>query len=801
MKNNKKEKILKLLSTIKPYLINTLLALVIFFIALYVNNIAPFGEYTIAKNDSFNQYEPMLFNFIKNIQNGSLTLYSFLNGLGNSTFFNFVYYLSSPINLFATFFKSANSMFLAIITIKLVIAIITSTFYAKKKTNNNFITTIISLSYAFSAWFLTYNQTIMWLDSFIIFPIFQYGLEQLIKESKPYIYIFSLSYIMISNFYIAWMICLYTLVFFIYQTIFTKKSFKEKINNFNTIAISTIIVMLLSFFYIYITYDSFMSIGLYINRVSDDYTSLTILNMIKSFFTGNTIISLTAYDEVFPNIAMSMIFTISLLYYFINNKINKKERLKNLMVFIFIIILLYSKTLNYIMNCFHVPIGYCFRYSFLISFYMIHLFIQNYKNFDHKIDKKIFFILAILVILLIIEIVFKNIETKIFLLNLITLIITTILLILYKNKNIYRYIYTAFIILEILTSAILNINSKMPAIDKNFTYNKEKTTYREIIKNNEQSYIDINLNLYENKNTIRYFSSMQYNKVLFDLQDLGCNTDNKALIELCPNTEIFNTLLNVKTNNEYHLEKIYAVNQSIQGISLNSTDYFENQNLLLKTMTNTENDIIKTVELKPIKNFNNKYKVTKSGTYYIKLKGIYQIITINNVAYTYDKELVKDDNLEVQQINEQLELKLVLEKNDTIEITYPSTEDIENTLTVYYFDEEEFIKKYQLLKDHQITYSLYKESIIEGTINVAEEQIIFTSIPYDKNWKITIDGKEANKVLILNSLLGIECKPGTHKIKLEYKTNYTIPCIISVTTLISLIIKIIIDIRKQKKNN
>ena len=177
-----KKKVSKILTNIKPYIINSFIAVCIFFITLYINDIAPFGKYTLAISDSYNQYEPMLFNFIKNIQEGTLTSFSFLNGLGNSTFFNYVYYLSSPINFLAVFFKSANSMFLAVITIKIIIATITSTFYAKKKTDNNIISTIVSVSYVFSAWFLAFNQSIMWLDAFIMFPLFQYGLEKLMNE-------------------------------------------------------------------------------------------------------------------------------------------------------------------------------------------------------------------------------------------------------------------------------------------------------------------------------------------------------------------------------------------------------------------------------------------------------------------------------------------------------------------------------------------------------------------------------------------------------------------------------------------
>ncbi len=789
-KTNTKEK----KSSLNVYIINILITLTIFLITLIINDVAPFGNKDLAINDAYYQYKPMLFNFIKSIQEGTLSTYSFTNALGNSFFFNFTYYLSSPLNLFAILFKSANSMFLSVVTIKLLMTTVLTTFYAMKKTNNKVISSIIAISYAFSSWFLAYNQSIMWLDSFMMLPLFQYGLEKLMNENKPYIYILSLAFIMFSNFYMAWMICLYTLAYFIFNTIFTKKELSLKLKSFNTITFSTLITMLIALVYIYITYDSFMNIDLYINSVTSDFTTMPLLNILKSIFTGSTMMNLTHYGKTFPNIALNTIFTISLFYYFINSKIDKKDKLKNLLVFIFIIILLYSKTLNYIMNCFHVPVGYNFRYSFLISFYFIHIFIQNYKNFDNKIYKRVYFINALLLILLIVEFVTKNIELNIFLLNLIPLIIYTLYFIFYKNNKFFKYLFPIIVILEIIVSTIINISPNIERTEKDLIYNKETLNYRE---ENSNDPTKLNFQLYENKNVILYFSSMQYNQVVLDLQTFGCETDNKALISSCPNNQVFKTLLNIKPNNEYHLEKLFAANQKIQNISLNEENYFENQNLLLKTISNSTTDTIIKEELSPIKKQKNKYKITKDGTYYLLLDAKYQVITVGNNAYTYNKELVTNKELNAIEVQNTSYLEFELNKNDTIEITYPKEEDILETLPMYYFDKEEFIKIYNDLKDNQINYTSYKDNSIEGTINVEKDQIIFTSIPYDKNWKVTIDGKEVDKLLILNSLIGIECEPGTHTIKLEYKPKYIVPTIISITTLIGLITFMIINHKKR----
>ena len=48
---------------IKPYLVNTLIVVVIFLSVLMLSHISPFGNYIIGKSDAIAQYKPMLYNF------------------------------------------------------------------------------------------------------------------------------------------------------------------------------------------------------------------------------------------------------------------------------------------------------------------------------------------------------------------------------------------------------------------------------------------------------------------------------------------------------------------------------------------------------------------------------------------------------------------------------------------------------------------------------------------------------------------------------------------------------------------
>lgn len=764
---------------LKPYIINTTIIIGLLLITFIINDIYPFGNKTLTLYDAISQYQPMLYNFIIKIKEGILLNYSFNTGFGQPFIFNFLYYLASPLNLVALLFKNPYTMFLSVIILKTILTGIFATFYASKKTNNAFLTTIIAVAYTFSGWYLANLFHIMWLDSFMIFPLFQYGFEELTNNNKSKIYIISLAYIMITNFYMAFMICLYTLVSYLYNIITKKDKYINKIRNFQIIMFSTIVSFLLSFFHIYATYDAFLTMGIPINQPSYNNTTLHVLDLIKSFFCGNVLININANQNTAPNFTLSLIFLISFIYYFFNKKISIKDKIKNIIAFLFIIFLLYSKTLNYIINGFHVPIGYQFRYSFIITFFIIKLFIENYKTFDKKIDKKIYLINLILLIILTILFIFNNMELKNFIFNLVFLLSYTILFLLHNNKNIYKYLFTSIIVIEVLISLILNTNYEMDVTYYNNNFNTEYITYRTENTKNYQ--------LYDNSSSYTSFSSMQYNLLYNDFLTFGISTDNKASITKTDSTELFYMLFNINTNNNKYLEKIYAVNDTIiKDPILPNTTSFANLNSFAEKISGI-NDILTEHIIPATKQGKNTYSyiIDESNTYFIHTYFLnIEEMTINNESFNGNK------------LFEKHQYKIELNKGDIIEISYK--EELENPDLILYIENKEKVNEvYTTLKDNQIKYTTYKDNHLEGTIKVEKNQIIFTSIPYDENWQITIDDKVVKPIKINYNLMGIECPEGTHKISLKYKNNYTIPIIISISTLITFII---VCIYKKKKN-
>ncbi len=87
----------------------------------------------------------------------------------------------------------------------------------------------------------------------------------------------------------------------------------------------------------------------------------------------------------------------------------------------------------------------------------------------------------------------------------------------------------------------------------------------------------------------------------------------------------------------------------------------------------------------------------------------------------------------------------------------------------YYLDTELFREIMPLLSQAELEIKSFNDTEIIGNINVpAGMTTLFTSIPYDEGWRVTVDGVKTEISKTLDSLLSVELTEGTHEIKLYY---------------------------------
>ncbi|MBE6559840.1 MAG: hypothetical protein E7662_01840 [Ruminococcaceae bacterium] len=149
-------------------------------------------------------------------------------------------------------------------------------------------------------------------------------------------------------------------------------------------------------------------------------------------------------------------------------------------------------------------------------------------------------------------------------------------------------------------------------------------------------------------------------------------------------------------------------------------------------------------------------------------------------------------------------------KGETIIVTLTLTEDevylATNEPFFYHMDEELYKDIIGRLSTSQYQIEEYTEDTFSGTIHVEEgQELIYTSIPYDAGWVVTVDGAEVETLNLMETLLAFRVPAGDHKLELRYRPDCVkygvILCAIGLTAFAGIWIGESVYKRKKTKEN
>ena len=117
------------------------------------------------------------------------------------------------------------------------------------------------------------------------------------------------------------------------------------------------------------------------------------------------------------------------------------------------------------------------------------------------------------------------------------------------------------------------------------------------------------------------------------------------------------------------------------------------------------------------------------------------------------------------------------EKGDRVEVEIafeggPVYVSKESSNYFYYIDYDRLYDAFDQLTEASMIVDEYGNDYLKGEIYLPEgQELIFTTIPYDKGWKVYIDGKRVETVEVLDSLLAVPSTAGSHTIKFVYRPD------------------------------
>ncbi|MGL4694772.1 YfhO family protein [Enterococcus larvae] len=826
---------------IGSYIKNNYIALLASFILpitilviVYAMNGIYFGsEQTLLASDSFSQYSNFHASF-NNVLHGEQNIfYTWYGSLGLNYWSFSAYYLNSLFTPLVFFFdNSAMPDALYVITLVKFGAIglsfcvfATQTF--KKMSWWQYIS--FSVAYALMGYTVAYSPVIMWLDAFVYLPWIILGINRLLKGKSPQVLFWSYLLLFLSNFYMAFIVGLFSFLFYLVQLFIDWKQHKKSIRSYLIAALSAGGASMLT---ILPTIMDLKNNGESLETVMDFFTKDTgiwdfiVKNMVGTYDTSK-------YESA-PFVYIGLIPLIFCCFYFVSKKFSLRSKIGYGFLLLLVVASVYIEPLNLLWHGLHAPNMFLFRFSFLASFIVILLGCYGFEAYETEDRNKLFNICLSLGGLFIAAILFSNPKRYNYITNetlyvTIGLLVTyLIFLSVYKTKGRLEKIAPILLLTLMLVEVFFNTKGMVAGIRSDWGYPKREyytEPYSDIEQlvdgtkaENDSLYRLENLDEVSFNDSFNYgysgvtmFSSIRNRHSSAYLNGLGYRSLGTNLnISYANNTLLMDALLGIKYNiskeepMKFGFQKIgesgaYSLYENQYALPLGmltdkeifGTDAVKNQVDLFTHLSGVKDIGIKIIEPRQVALENT--TVTSSGkeqvyteisptrpqtitwSVYVPAKQqAYISLYPTDMSYMFESSVETTVNgvtreSKISSTGQYYNLGYY-EEGTTVQVTASFTGA--GMVKIYkpdilLIDTVDFEKAVEAIQEKGVSFQTTGRTA-SATVDLEEDQVIFTTIPYDAGWSAYIDGKKVTMPTFKKAFLTLEVPAGKHEIQFVF---------------------------------
>ena len=106
-----------------------------------------------------------------------------------------------------------------------------------------------------------------------------------------------------------------------------------------------------------------------------------------------------------------------------------------------------------------------------------------------------------------------------------------------------------------------------------------------------------------------------------------------------------------------------------------------------------------------------------------------------------------------------------------IKLTCKANEEGKVTIRAGILNDTVFQKGYDVLSASTLQLTKFEDTKVEGVITCDRDGLLYTSIPQNGNWFVTVDGKKVETVEVGDAMIGVHLTKGTHEIRFVYKNK------------------------------
>ncbi len=856
-----------------------LIPAVIVYLFYLVRGVYPFGDACVLVLDLNGQYISFYEGLHDILRGDADLLYSFSRNLGGEFLGIYDYYVASPFALLLGLFPERRMLegLLFVFILKTAVCGLTMGIYLHKKASgepNKLIVLAFSWMYALSSYCIVQQHNSMWIDAVLWLPMLALGVESLIRYGKFRLYVFSLAITLWSNFYIGYMVVIFTVAYCFYDY-FAHNRYNENnpMGEKNHFVKSLGRVMLWSVLAVGIAALVILSARYSLSFGKDEFSTpnweITQKFELYEFFHKFLPAS---YDTVRPAgrpIVYCGILTVMLVpAYFMSKKFSMREKVASAIFILFFIGSFATSTLDLIWHGFQKPNWLNYRYSFMLCFFLVVLAYRAFDRIEFTSRKALLGSTAFigLYVLLLPELadkfILKNgsedISTSVIRpfamvwLSIACLFVYFIIISLYgklkgRGRETASVILVVLVCVELFLSGVCDMEEMNTDVvySKYSRYNNMIDTFRPIsykVLDYDQGFYRME-KTYERKTNDNFalqmnglsLSTSTLNRDTIDfLKDMGYDSKSHNSHYIGGNNPLSDTLLGIKylitdkdmsmyygdplfTKEDYDYDEDfkplgdYDVYQNAYALSLiygvadewanfNADDYstpFERLNAMVTMMLGED----ETVQIfkpavqngEPTLNKVTKpssadsgthllYKVDSNGTGDPTLTYQYTVPTGTDLYFYYPSKYFRE--VKVKANNKTVDFKGFIatlgsasteEIDVVVEITNSSKnlyiEVMEEPSYVYYIDWAVFKDAMTRLGQTAVTIDEdWRDSHMFGSVTTTvEDQLMFTSIPYDQGWHVYVDGQKVETEKSADALISFRIdEAGEHRLELRY---------------------------------
>lgn len=838
----------KYLWTILAFILPLLSAFMVYaFMGFY-----PFGSKSIYISDLYAQYRGFLM-YAKQIILGNESIeYSWNFFSGSNMMGNFAYYMGSLYNFILVFIPTEYfyTGIVVIIGLKLSsISVAMFTFLDNSFNNKKIVSLFLSLNFTFSGMIVGYFFNIIWLDTFIFLPLIINELLHVLKTKEiRNRYIILVFLMILANFYMAFMVTIFSILFVFAGFYNYRFSFKDMRNIFlKLIGFSLVALLMTGIIIVPTLFQLVEGVRNTIPTVEVNFSFPKLLaKMFNGVYFNRSFISNS--KTVYPHIYSGMLPLIVLPLFFISKKVPKRERISfGLILFVLIISLIVPEIGN-IWHAFTYPTGFPYRFSFIFSFLLIFLCAKGFECnvFEYKgIALSCMFWSAVLAYLLVV----KEIGFSIWFWNQILLVCVVIFALfadMEKLNKPFAFLAILFVMIEV-TVHQERILAKLDHVTPFTEYNSnteeeagEFSKYREQLEAKDKPFKKVvstygsfdTDNIYYDFPSISGFSSMVNKRYLLMLTKLGYSSSS-VRVKRDGGTMVTDILL----GNQYRIEpkdknsslrKQFQLAESEEQSNLIKTKYenpigllFGDEDVSLETPSDIQNRIIESFGGNP-SDYLNYYRLSPTEEYGIKRENN-EINQIGEAAtFAFDIPEAKEDDLIYvyfpPRISNNVNYIVDTEKNQ-VTPGWHQLEPVKDKKILLTWEENQIFSDFDLyfmtIDRKKFTHLMLNQpnrgmkinsmtnTSFEGVLQVADKNNLVLPIPFDKGWTFAVNNHKITAEAGFGGLIMLPGLPKNQQITIrgEYRApGFLLGIGASSLGVLGLVLISVLEAKKERTN-